>query len=102
MTADSSTLRRRIRQQPGFHRGEPAHRRGGLLRVGEAGPLPPFLALNVDSQFQGAKFLGGFNEPLIAPVHATGLTTLQHNYYGTNSQARFNQKYACCASWTRP
>jgi hypothetical protein len=60
---------------------------------GKTGPLPPFLALNVDSQFQGAKFLGGFNEPLIAPVQATGLNTLQHPYYGNNSQARFNQKY---------
>ncbi len=62
--------------------------------LGKRGPLPPFLALNVDSSFQGAKFLGGFNEPLIAPVQASGLTTLQHNYYGANSQARFNQKYA--------
>lgn len=62
--------------------------------LGKQGPLPPFLALNVDSQFQGAKFLGGFNEPLIAPVQANGLTTLQHNYYGTNSQQIFNQKYA--------
>lgn len=62
--------------------------------LGKQGPLPPFLALNVDSSFQGAKFLGGFNEPLIAPVQATGLTTLQHNYYGSSSQARFNQKYA--------
>jgi hypothetical protein len=62
--------------------------------LGKHGPLPPFLALNVDSAFQGAKFLGGFNEPLIAPVQATGLNTLQHNYYGTNSQQRFNEKYA--------
>ena len=61
--------------------------------LGKSGPLPPFLALNVDSQFQGAKFLGGFNEPLIAPVQAAGLSTLQHPYYGNNSQARFNQKY---------
>jgi hypothetical protein len=61
--------------------------------LGKTGPLPPFLALNVDSAFQGAKFLGGFNEPLIAPVQSTGLSTLQHNYYGANSQARFNQKY---------
>jgi hypothetical protein len=61
--------------------------------LGKTGPLPPFLALNVSSQFQGAKFLGGFNEPLIAPVQATGLSTLQHPYYGNNSQARFNQKY---------
>jgi hypothetical protein len=62
--------------------------------LGKHGPLPPFLALNVDSQFQGAKFLGGNNEPLIAPVQAQGLTTLQHNYYGSNSQQIFNQKYA--------
>ncbi len=62
--------------------------------LGKQGPLPPFLALNVDAAFQGAKFLGGFNEPLIAPVQATGLNTLQHPYYGSNSQARFNQKYA--------
>lgn len=62
--------------------------------LGKRGPLPPFLALNVDSQFQGAKFLGGNNEPLIAPVQAQGLTTLQHNYYGNNSQQIFNQKYA--------
>jgi hypothetical protein len=62
--------------------------------MGKHGPLPPFLALNVDSQFQGAKFLGGFNEPLIAPVQSNGLTTLQHNYYGNNSQQRFNQKFA--------
>jgi hypothetical protein len=61
--------------------------------LGKKGPLPPFLALNVDSAFQGAKFLGGFNEPLTAPVQSTGLTTLQHNYYGANSQTRFNQKY---------
>lgn len=62
--------------------------------LGKRGPLPPFLALNVDAAFQGAKFLGGTNEPLIAPVQANGLTTLQHNYYGSNSQTRFNQKYA--------
>ena len=62
--------------------------------LGKNGPLPPFLALNVDSAFQGAKFLGGFNEPLIAPVTATGLNTLQHPYYGNNSQQRFNEKYA--------
>lgn len=62
--------------------------------LGKQGPLPPFLALNVDSSFQGAKFLGGFNEPLIAPVQSTGLSTLQHNYYGANSQTVFNQKYA--------
>jgi len=70
--------------------------------LGKTGPLPPFLALNVDAQFQGAKFLGGFNEPLIAPVQSTGLTTLQHNYYGTNSQARFNQKNAMLRDLDKP
>jgi hypothetical protein len=70
--------------------------------LGKHGPLPPFLALNVDSAFQGAKFLGGFNEPLIAPVQANGLTTLQHNYYGNNSQARFNQKYAMLRNLDQP
>lgn len=70
--------------------------------LGKRGPLPPFLALNVDSSFQGAKFLGGFNEPLIAPVQATGLGTLQHPYYGTNSQTRFNQKYAMLRELDKP
>jgi hypothetical protein len=70
--------------------------------IGKTGPLPPFLALNVNSQFQGAKFLGGFNEPLIAPVQAAGLSTLQHNYYGTNSQTRFNQKYAMLRNLDAP
>jgi Protein of unknown function (DUF1501) len=70
--------------------------------LGKSGPLPPFLALNVDSQFQGAKFLGGFNEPLIAPVQATGLSTLQHPYYGANSQTRFNQKYAMLRNLDAP
>jgi hypothetical protein len=70
--------------------------------LGKHGPLPPFLALNVDSAFQGAKFLGGFNEPLIAPTQQTGLSTLQHNYYGNNSQARFNQKYAMLRALDAP
>ena len=70
--------------------------------LGRRGALPPFLALNVDSQFQGAKFLGGKSEPLIAPVQATGLTTLQHNYYGANSQARFNQKFAMLRDLDKP
>ena len=63
--------------------------------LGKAGAAAPVSRVECQTRsFQGAKFLGGFNEPLIAPVQATGLTTLQHNYYGANSQARFNQKYA--------
>ena len=47
------------------------------------------------SQFPGRKIpLADLNEPLIASRSGrAGLSTLQHPYYGNNSQARFNQKY---------
>jgi uncharacterized protein (DUF1501 family) len=57
-----------------------------------AGKLPPFLALN-GSAGQGASFLGGRMEPMSAPAVATGLATLEHNYYGAQSRARFEEKY---------
>jgi hypothetical protein len=60
------------------------------------GPMPAFLSLNGSAQ-QGAKFLSGFAEPLNAPSNPTGLTTIQHNYFGTSSQARYNQKFAFLA-----
>lgn len=60
---------------------------------GGTGPLPPFLALNIGTVLQGAKFLGGAYEPMIAPANAGGLSTLEHNYYGANSQARFEEKF---------
>ena len=60
---------------------------------GDTGPLPAFLAPNGITTMQGATFLGGRVEPMIAPANAGGLTTLAHNYYGAQSQARFNEKY---------
>lgn len=65
----------------------------GLERGGE-GLLPPFLSLN-GSPDQGAKFLGGKVEPMAAPSNSGGLSTLQHNYFGTAaaSQARFENQY---------
>ncbi len=63
------------------------------LEKGGSGPLPPFIALN-GSSGQGNTFLSGQDAPFTAPANQGGLTTIQHNYYGNNSQARFEQKYA--------
>ena len=63
------------------------------LEKGAAGLVPPFLALNVQT-LQGAKFLGGLFEPMIAPLNANGIATLQHNYFGAQSQSRFETRYA--------
>jgi len=62
------------------------------LERGGLGPLPPFLSLN-GSPDQGAKFLGGKVEPMSAPSNAGGLNTLQHNFFGAQSQARFESQY---------
>jgi uncharacterized protein (DUF1501 family) len=43
---------------------------------------------------QGAKFLGGRNEPLTAPSNAGGLNTLQHSGFSPQtSQQRFQQRF---------
>jgi hypothetical protein len=61
---------------------------------GNGGPMPPFLSLNQSGMtVQGSKFLGGTVAPLAAPANAGGLTTIEHNYFGTNSQTRFQQRY---------
>lgn len=59
---------------------------------GKTGSMPPFLALNSGSM-QGAKFLGGILEPFSVSPAAGGLSTLEHNYYGTLSRNRFEEKY---------
>jgi hypothetical protein len=64
------------------------------LEKGGAGPMPPFLSLNQTGITQGATFLGGHFAPLPAPAVQTGLATLEHNFFGTNSQTRFNDRYA--------
>ena len=67
---------------------------GSVIALEKAGqgPLPPFLALNGNPD-QGAKFLGGLREPFSAPASASGLSTLQHPYYGNQSQAHFESRY---------
>jgi hypothetical protein len=64
------------------------------LEKSGAGLLPPFLSLN-GSPAQGATFLGGQDEPMSPPTNAGGLSTLQHNFFGTaaQSQARFESQY---------
>jgi hypothetical protein len=62
------------------------------LERGAVGLLPPFMSLN-SSNLQGAKFLGGQYEPLSPGISPNGINTLEHNFYGTNSQARFEEKF---------
>ncbi|MDZ4800029.1 MAG: DUF1501 domain-containing protein [Bryobacteraceae bacterium] len=63
------------------------------LEKGAQGPLPPFLSLN-GGLVQGSKFLGGLYEPLTPGLSRTGLSTLEHNFYGTASAPRFEDKFA--------
>src|SRR5882672_9440783 len=61
---------------------------------GGVGAMPPFLSLNQSGlTIQGSKFLGGQVAPLAAPANAGGLTTIEHNFFGTQSQTRFQQRY---------
>jgi hypothetical protein len=62
-----------------------------LERAG-TGKLPPFLSLN-GSAGQGATFLGGRYEPMNAPANPGGFTTITHNFYGNQSQQRFEEKF---------
>jgi hypothetical protein len=55
--------------------------------------LPPFLSLNAQS-VQGAKFLGGVYEPFTPPLDPGGLPTLRHDFFGNQSQSRFQDRYA--------
>jgi hypothetical protein len=62
------------------------------LERGAEGIMPPFLALN-GTAGEGSKFLGGKYEPLAAPANAGGLATLEHPFFGAQSQQRFNERY---------
>jgi hypothetical protein len=55
------------------------------------GLLPPFLSFN--QTLQGATFLGGPYMPMAPPATRTGLATLTHNYFGTASQQRFEDRF---------
>src|SRR5262245_15885386 len=65
------------------------------LEQGGAGPMPPFLAPVVSgTTMQGATFLGGSLAPMAAPANTGGLSTIEHNYFGAQSQQRFEERYA--------
>ncbi len=63
-------------------------------REGAEGIVPPFLSFN-NTNLQGAAFLGGRYQPLMAPLSNSGIPTLVHNHFGppANSQARFEQRF---------
>src|SRR5262245_24568137 len=65
------------------------------LEKNNGGAMPPFLSLNQGGvQMQGSKFLGGLFAPLAAPSNQGGLATLEHNFFGTQSRARFENRFA--------
>ena len=72
------------------------------LERGQSGTLPPFISLNNGQVLQGSKFLGGQYEPMAAPSNPGGLTTLEHPWYGNQSQARFEEKYKLLLDLDRP
>jgi hypothetical protein len=59
---------------------------------GARGLLPPFMAFN-QSNLQGATFLGGNSMPMMPPATRTGIATLTHNFFGTASQQRFEDRF---------
>jgi hypothetical protein len=59
---------------------------------GAKGLLPPFMAFNQPS-LQGATFLGGNYMPMMPPATRTGIGTLTHNFFGTTSQQRFEDRF---------
>jgi hypothetical protein len=63
------------------------------LEKGGAGPMPPFIAPNGNTM-QGSTFLGGGTSPMMAPANQGGLTSIEHNYFGAQSQQRFEERFA--------
>ena len=59
---------------------------------GAKGLLPPFMAFN-QSNLQGATFLGGNYMPMMPPATRTGIGTLTHNFFGSASQQRFEDRF---------
>jgi len=66
-----------------------------------SGKLPPFLALNM-SGVRGPAFLGGQYSPLQPFPNPNGIYTLQHNYYGQQSQQVFEDKFALLTALDAP
>lgn len=64
-------------------------------------PMPPFLAF-YSSGMQGQAFLGGRMAPLMPTPNPNGLSTLEHNFYGTASRSRFEQRFALLEALDAP
>jgi hypothetical protein len=63
------------------------------LEKGATGPMPPFIAPNGNTM-QGSTFLGGSMSPMMAAASQGGLTVIEHNHFGTQSQQRFEERFA--------
>lgn len=59
------------------------------------GPMPPFLLLDAGgAATQGSAFLGGRASPMQASANQSVLQTMEHNYFGTDSPRRFEERFA--------
>jgi uncharacterized protein (DUF1501 family) len=68
---------------------------------GAKGLLPPFLSFN-QTALQGATFLGGPFAPMMPPATRTGVATLSHNFFGTSSQQRFEERFRLLQDLDQP
>jgi hypothetical protein len=61
---------------------------------GNDGAMPPFLLLDSGGNAtQGSAFLGGRSSPMRASANQSIVQTMQHNYFGTDSPQRFEQRF---------
>lgn len=70
-------------------------------RGSAGGPMPAFLAFNSNGM-QGSVFLGGKAAPFAPYTNPAGLSTLEHNFFGNQSQARFNERFELLQSLDAP
>jgi hypothetical protein len=61
-------------------------------RGAAGGPMPPFLSFNANGM-QGSVFLGGKAAPFSPYTNPDGLGTLEHNFFGSESQRRFDERF---------
>ena len=58
-------------------------------------PMPPFLLLDSGgAAVQGSAFLGGGASPMRASANQSIVQTMEHNYFGTDSPRRFEERFA--------
>ena len=67
---------------------------------GANGQVPPFMSFN--QTIQGATFLGGRFQPMYPPAQRTGIATLTHNHFGSDSNNRFNRRFGMLEALDQP